>query len=947
MTTPNRNGTPPLNLAPRLNRPLSPWNPLDYFRLLYWVFFFPQALPWYVDHFINTREPQPESLKSLNLKHRLQFQSLLLLLSIASLTTFGLTLLPGMNIHWWVPVLGVALGIISGALVRAFLDVSFGVLFGITFGITFGVVGNIAGKVLQSAGIEEQVIVLGALMGTALGGAAGMALNVTGSAKGGVDDDVFKGITGGMFFLIMGGIIYLIILALPAFTTGATTPILTRNLKSIVFFSIGLGGTFCLFLPRLPEYLVFAVIASLRRYIFRISQGAQAGRMVFLPLPGVRYQLEQELNSNWHKGIDSANQILNYTSQYGPVVKAFTTTMGREEKTAPEGLLSRAAALADRIFDWQVLLYCSASLSAQHRKKAVEGLFFLLPKKLRQRLTGLLPEMKMDTPARAACSGFWYWRQQEPIEAVKAFEKLLKFRHGTELYYIAAAIEKWFEIEKDDDNYKDKLQGIVAWEAETRRLKSLPSPGLRPEIMEILRTLQIVSTDIDAAKKALSPLKRSDIAGNNIDTLNRLLDEEQNNIIFPEWSLIKKIVLTWRGLLETSGWLFPDDEWKKPVKNPYDGYSGRPVTGPTFRGRDDIIERLENIWNKANDFAAVILYGQRRIGKTSILRYMAQATESDLLLVYISMQRIGKINHTGQLLFRFSEAIHTALENAGIAAGPAPDASGYEDMGTGCSTFNRFMDKLSRYMTGKKRIVLAIDEYELIEEKIQKEQIDTEFLAYLRSLIQEYSWFGLIFAGLHTLEEMGKNYGWEFFGQAEPIPVGYLKRDEVFDLIAYPKPPRIALEYSPELLDELYRLTSGQPYLVQRLCWELVEEWNERFHQEGEKASRTLLPGVLETIDISDFYIAAEYYFNGVWSSITDNERLLLPMMAERTEGPWTLDELTIITKAKGVGQFEEFSTLEETVRFLNQHDVITRTGKNIRFSSELMRRWMAEEKSG
>ncbi len=40
---------PKLDLAPKLKRPLSLWNPLDYLRLLYWVFYFPQALHWYVE----------------------------------------------------------------------------------------------------------------------------------------------------------------------------------------------------------------------------------------------------------------------------------------------------------------------------------------------------------------------------------------------------------------------------------------------------------------------------------------------------------------------------------------------------------------------------------------------------------------------------------------------------------------------------------------------------------------------------------------------------------------------------------------------------------------------------------------------------------------------------------------------------------------------------------
>ena len=40
-----------LNLAPKRRQPLSLWNPLDYLQLLGWVFFFPQALRWYVKTF--------------------------------------------------------------------------------------------------------------------------------------------------------------------------------------------------------------------------------------------------------------------------------------------------------------------------------------------------------------------------------------------------------------------------------------------------------------------------------------------------------------------------------------------------------------------------------------------------------------------------------------------------------------------------------------------------------------------------------------------------------------------------------------------------------------------------------------------------------------------------------------------------------------------------------
>ena len=47
-----------IDLSPQLKRPLQLWNPLDYLLLLYWVFYFPQALLWYEDKW--------ESYKNLN-----------------------------------------------------------------------------------------------------------------------------------------------------------------------------------------------------------------------------------------------------------------------------------------------------------------------------------------------------------------------------------------------------------------------------------------------------------------------------------------------------------------------------------------------------------------------------------------------------------------------------------------------------------------------------------------------------------------------------------------------------------------------------------------------------------------------------------------------------------------------------------------------------------------
>ena len=164
--------------------------------------------------------------------------------------------------------------------------------------------------------------------------------------------------------------------------------------------------------------------------------------------------------------------------------------------------------------------------------------------------------------------------------------------------------------------------------------------------------------------------------------------------------------------------------------------------------------------------------------------------------------------------------------------GRFPSEAGYAEQGAARRSFNALLDRLDAQMAGR-RLILAVDEYELIEAGIKDGRIDAGIPGYLRSKVAQYRWLGLIFAGLHTLDEMGRDYRSAFYGQAEHIRVGYLSHDDAIRLITQPHPD-FALEYAPELREELYRLTYGQPYLLQRLCWELVNNWNERFLREGE-----------------------------------------------------------------------------------------------------------------
>ena len=114
----DNDSVPRLDLAPQLKRPLSIWNPLDYLRLLYWVFFFPQALRWYVEKYgggeglaeQKTWESKLEFLRQHPNQLRLLFQGLILIVCVPFLFCILLQQI-GFTIDWFRVAYGVAFGV--------------------------------------------------------------------------------------------------------------------------------------------------------------------------------------------------------------------------------------------------------------------------------------------------------------------------------------------------------------------------------------------------------------------------------------------------------------------------------------------------------------------------------------------------------------------------------------------------------------------------------------------------------------------------------------------------------------------------------------------------------------------------------------------------------------------------------------------------------------------
>lgn len=116
------------------------------------------------------------------------------------------------------------------------------------------------------------------------------------------------------------------------------------------------------------------------------------------------------------------------------------------------------------------------------------------------------------------------------------------------------------------------------------------------------------------------------------------------------------------------------------------------------------------------------------------------------------------------------------------------------------------------------KIILAFDEYEKIQKHMQKQkEAAEELLDAMRSFSQHQDKIVFLFVGAALFYELKDPHWSNYFVQAIPLKVDYLKKEDTLKLIAVAH-----LEYPQEVPYEIYRLTQGHPRLVQHICHEMV-----------------------------------------------------------------------------------------------------------------------------
>ena len=252
--------------------------------------------------------------------------------------------------------------------------------------------------------------------------------------------------------------------------------------------------------------------------------------------------------------------------------------------------------------------------------------------------------------------------------------------------------------------------------------------------------------------------------------------------------------------------------------NPY--VAGAPVMNDDmFFGRRQLVDRImQTIHNNS-----LLLYGERRIGKTSIQHQLKRRLLEiddpyfDFHPVYIDLQGTPQEQFFWTIARDIVEDLAPGLEGLAITE-TTPANYGYRDL---LGDLRAVIRDLQGRSSKTVKLVLLIDEVDELNE------YDPRINQRLRSLFMKNFAENLVavVSGVE-IKKRWEREGSPWYNFFEEIEVRPFNEQEASDLIR--KPIEGIFKADADVVQRIISLTGGRPYLIQKLCVALVTRLHEQ-----------------------------------------------------------------------------------------------------------------------
>lgn len=334
-------------------------------------------------------------------------------------------------------------------------------------------------------------------------------------------------------------------------------------------------------------------------------------------------------------------------------------------------------------------------------------------------------------------------------------------------------------------------------------------------------------------------------------------------------------------------------------------------------------------------YGAALLRGREHIGKSCQLRQFRRESQDISFGVMIPLAEIT-FTDEDDLLTRIAEATAQHIVDYGYVTVDTvllPENAPPDDDGPtpSCREWLRdaVLPQCIRYIRNQRRLVWMFDDVDVLIDAITNERIPADLPAYLADLLSPQ----LAMVMTRDLrDEDHIDFLRPLVKDAGVYRLSTLTQAEVSVYLR--SLPRYL--FPDEVVTAIYRLTGGEPVLLNDFAQELYTVTTEEIQHFDENAVKRFAATI---------YPKHDSFFRDMWNALPRNERLVLTAMSSRQYSAPTMPITTtrIATWLAEVDLPLDDISVNAALRGLEYNDVIDRKDGQIIIRARMMQQWLLE----